>query len=364
MRKILAHEIVHHTNGVANSVGSRKTVFVLHGMLGSGKNLRTLSKTLSKQISLRVNGDMTSAVQRASMSPHIHQDPHDTSRKNTENLLPLNKRQIVENTNFVLVDLPGHGESKEVERPYNLDNCASYIKELADHLSKSHGFEPPNAVIGHSFGGKAALAYLEKSVSDGWVSPNMTFVLDALPSKYFAPLPVPGNSKAHEESVVSVLEEISKIRIPIASKAALLHHLHNQLGYSNRLSQWMATNLRPIADNNDPKYGFKWTFDLDIIQSLFRDHQNRDFWPFLRSPRMSDPNLWKGEKVNVIRAEKNRDLWTKTSLAYFPQFGGPEAPAVTTALLHGAGHWMHSDRPNELVDIIVPDLLEALAKDL
>lgn len=95
------------------------TAFVLHGLLGSGRNWRSFSRTLVSSLS--------------SASP-----PSDWK--------------------MVLVDLRNHGRSAEIDSllpPHDLVNAACDLANLV----KSRAWMWPDVVIGHSMGGKVALQY-------------------------------------------------------------------------------------------------------------------------------------------------------------------------------------------------------------
>jgi esterase len=115
---------LHHTE-----VGSRdaeKKCFVLHGVLGSGQNFRSLAKRLSES------------------SPAWQ---------------------------FVLVDLRLHGQSQGAPPPHTLETCVDDLEYLAQQLGA------PAAVVGHSFGGKVALGYAARAPQ----ALEQTFVLDSDP---------------------------------------------------------------------------------------------------------------------------------------------------------------------------------------
>ncbi|XP_010515727.1 PREDICTED: protein ABHD11-like isoform X3 [Camelina sativa] len=96
------------------SSGDRKnesTALILHGLLGSGRNWRSFSRSLASSLSVSSASDWK----------------------------------------MVLVDLRNHGRSAEVEGlnpPHSLVNSA---RDLAD-LVKSSGWKWPDVVIGHSLG--------------------------------------------------------------------------------------------------------------------------------------------------------------------------------------------------------------------
>ncbi|KAL5974303.1 hypothetical protein ACLOJK_030967 [Asimina triloba] len=97
------------------------TAFVLHGLLGSGRNWRSFSRNLLARIA--------------------------ASSTLTE-------------WRMVLVDLRNHGrstETKGLEPPHNMANAA---KDLAD-LVKLKGWAWPDVIISHSMGGKVALQFAQ-----------------------------------------------------------------------------------------------------------------------------------------------------------------------------------------------------------
>jgi len=80
--------------------------------------------------------------------------------KGVDNYRPLTYYCVCTEWRFVLVDLRNHGRSAEIQNlhpPHDLDNAA---RDLAN-LVEVHGWDWPDAVIGHSLGGKVALQYAQ-----------------------------------------------------------------------------------------------------------------------------------------------------------------------------------------------------------
>ncbi|MEM7675905.1 MAG: alpha/beta fold hydrolase [Myxococcota bacterium] len=98
--------MLHH---VATGSGPQ-TVFLLHGFLGSGRNLGALTRRFAADDHFRV----------------------------------------------VQVDLPGHGKSPDLSPNASLREIAQEVVHLADHLSV-----PKFRIVGHSMGGRVGLAVLE-----------------------------------------------------------------------------------------------------------------------------------------------------------------------------------------------------------
>ncbi|KAI3471796.1 hypothetical protein Pfo_028449 [Paulownia fortunei] len=185
------------------------TAFVLHGLLGSGRNWISFSRSLASYLS------------------------------------PAQWR-------MVLVDLRSHGKSAEIEGllpPHNLENAA---KDLAN-LVKSEGWDWPDVVIGHSMGGKVALQFAQ-SCANGYYGDNVSlpkqlWVLDSVPGKV-----TQENSDGEVEKVLQTLQSLPST---IPSRKWLVDHML-KLGFSKSLSEWIGSNLKNQKN--------KW--NRDVIQQL------------------------------------------------------------------------------------------------
>uniref|UniRef100_A0A1J3DT36 Abhydrolase domain-containing protein IMO32 n=1 Tax=Noccaea caerulescens TaxID=107243 RepID=A0A1J3DT36_NOCCA len=156
--------------------GDRKyesTALILHGLLGSGRNWRSFSRSLASSLSVSSPSDWK----------------------------------------MILVDLRNHGRSAEVEGispPHDLVNSA---KDLAD-LVKASGLNWPDVVIGHSLGGKVALQFMESCARGDYgesaIPPKKLWVLDS----------VPGEVKAEQSDgeVEKVLQTLQSLPSPIPSR--------------------------------------------------------------------------------------------------------------------------------------------------
>ncbi|MCK6569957.1 alpha/beta hydrolase [Myxococcota bacterium] len=234
---------------------------------------------------------------------------------------------------LVLVDLRNHGDSHGQPPPHTLAACAA---DLVD-LCAARGLEP-EAVIGHSFGGKVALAYASGAGGAGERAPaglRVCGVLDAVPG---AVRPEALDGDTHE--VVDVVAALREIPLPITSRAALQATLQAR-GFGPVFAGWMTTNLHAA-----PGGGLTWRFDLDAVGSMLEAYFETDFWPFLRAV---PPSM----VVHVVRAARS-DRWRAADLAHFAdvQPGG----RVRLHVLPDAGHWVHVDNPAGLSDLLVDAL--------
>lgn len=84
-----------------------------------------------------------------------------------------------------------------------------------------------------------------------------------------------------------------------------------------------------------------WTFDLNGISEMYEDYEETSLWPFLQNPSP-------GYRVSFVRAEKSSYKW-----------GGQDEERIralghSVFMLRNAGHWLHTDNPAGLVDILRP----------
>ncbi|XP_047955093.1 protein ABHD11 [Salvia hispanica] len=270
------------------------TAFVLHGLLGSGRNWRSFSRSLASYLS------------------------------------PAPWR-------MVLVDLRNHGKSAEIglPPPHNLENAA---KDLAN-LVKAEGWDWPDVVMGHSMGGKVALQFVQSCVNgdygDNVSLPRQLWVLDSVPGKL-----IPRNDEGEVEKVLQILQSLPQ---EIPSRTWLVDHML-KLGFSKSLSQWIGSNLKKSGEHET------WAFNLDGAVQMFKSYSEMDYWPLLENP----PN---GMEVGIVRAEKS-DRWDSDIIEQLEHVTARRDHAtkgkVSVHVLPNAGHWVHVDNPKGLLDIVAP----------
>ncbi len=259
-----------------------RLAFVLHGALGAGHNFRSFIKRL--------------ATERPAWR-------------------------------FVLVDLRNHGHSQGAPSPQTVEACVDDLAELAEAVGR-----PPNAVIGHSFGGKVALAYARRALGEGTGRPlpsDYAGALDevwALDSDPGTQTPDPG----HE--VLRVLEALRRAPGPFSSRNDATAALTGQ-GLSSGLANWLGTNL----ERSDS--GFAWRLDVEAIGELMQDYFREDLWPFVETVR-------ERPTVHLVVAEHS-DRWTGDMRSRAGAL--PEDASVELLELPNAGHWVHVDNPDGLL---------------
>lgn len=251
-----------------------RTVFLLHGILGNRANWRSFARRLA------------AALPGGSV---------------------------------VTVDHRHHGDSRGAPPPDTLDACADDLAALAASLGVR-----PYVVVGHSFGGKVALAYAERH-PDGLAQ---AWVLDAPPGA--------GDRGGEDHEVPRVLAALRDLPLPLARRDQVVSELRAR-GLSQPIALWMTTNLTAV----DGGWGFR--FDLDGAERLLRDYFARDGWPVLERPRTSPA-------IEVVRAERS-DRWDPATLARFAAL--PPGVPTRLHLLPAAGHWLHADNPDGLLALLL-----------
>ncbi|TVU36417.1 hypothetical protein EJB05_18350 [Eragrostis curvula] len=337
------------------------TAFVLHGLLGSGRNWRSFSRTLASELRNRA--------------------PSDEWR-------------------MVLVDLRNHGRSagiKGLSPPHDMSTAA---KDIAD-LVKARGWAWPDVVVGHSMGGKVALDFAEScsrgAYGESAVLPKQLWVLDSVPGEVktdnsdgevervlqtLASLPSSLPSRKYclfcslddawsyflpdatielqiqnlticglDASLVGCSEEITGYITGNINPRWVVDHMLN-LGFSKSLSEWIGSNLK--KDNEH----VTWAFDLQAAIDMFNSYRERDYWPLLEHPP-------KGLEIAIVQAELS-DRWDPNDVqrlkALSRRESKPDAGKTSLHVLPNSGHWVHVDNPKGLLEIMVPNFLSTVQK--
>ncbi|KAG6955446.1 hypothetical protein JG687_00011194 [Phytophthora cactorum] len=279
-----------------------KTALVMHGILGNKLNWRTFSQKLTK-----ANPDWR----------------------------------------FICLDLRGHGDSPSFSEPHNLEACADDVVYVFDLLIPlklaAHLKVEPTAVLGHSFGGKVALTYLQQCMQHARAPPSQVWVLDSLPG-------TGATDYARRDltnSIETILPVVKKIPLPIRAKAQLIKDLQGH-GVALGEAQWLTTNLR--LTSKSPEL-YEWKMDVDVIEQLFRSFLGSDLWPVVENPPATEG---KDVEIHFVHASKN-NMWTSELL---DRLDAQQENQVYHHLLEKSGHWVHIDNPVGLMKIIQTYMLQ------
>lgn len=210
----------------------------------------------------------------------------------------------------VLVDLRLHGRSPALPPPHTLAAVAGDLAELAAELA-SQG-RPVRAVAGHSFGGKSALAYRAlpaRELLDSWI-------LDASPSAHPEAL---AQAELPADSPIRVVRVLREMPARFAEREEFVASMTAR-GFSRSVADWLAMNL----ERDDG--GVRFRLDLDGIADLLRDYLERDLWLAVGvGPRPEWPGALHvvvgGRSSAVPDAERERFAAAGAEVAVLPDAG-------------------------------------------
>lgn len=217
----------------------------------------------------------------------------------------------------VLVDLPHHGESGPGTHGDTIRGVAADLTAWCD----AEGLRP-DAILGHSFGGKVALA-----VADLWRDRTLqVWIIDSTP-----------DTREPSGSAWDLLQTVQRMPASFPSRDALIAALTAE-GWAAGVSQWMATNLERQGD------AFTWRLDFNVMDPLLRDFFATDLWPVVEQPA-------DGHTVHFIKA-------TESSVMSDHAVRRAEAAGSGRVHVHRleGGHWIHAERPADIVSLLAETL--------
>lgn len=268
-------------------------LFLMHGVLGAGHNLRSFAKRLTER------------------RPQVR---------------------------VALLDLRYHGKSLCAPPPHGLGACTDDLFDLVEHLGQA-----PIAVLGHSLGGKVALTYgrRHEAPAPGERTPNPIY-RDTLRQIWTLDSDPGAQAPDGSHEVEQVMGALRAHPGPFESRKAAVDAIVSE-GRSAALAQWLATSL------DRKEEGFTWRFDLPEIELLLADYFSIDEWPFLESLAERSASI----HYDLLVAE-NSDRWSGSMKDRAEHLSG--APRVRVHTLLNSGHWVHVDNPDGLLDIVSENL--------
>ena len=227
----------------------------------------------------------------------------------------------------VLVDLRLHGRSQGAPRPHTVEATADDVARLVNHLRL-----PVGEVIGHSFGGKVALAYVERAAHP----PRELWLLDSCPGASTADAKGAATEASSDaEGVLRMLRAVRE-REPFASREAFID-LVSASGYSRAIAEWLAMNLRQAGD------GLCVAFDLVAMGELLEDYRRLDLWTTLEAPTLAT-------HIHVVVAGRST-VFKATDRARLTGIAAT-SKWVTAHSLERAGHWLHVEAAGQLLALM------------
>lgn len=216
-----------------------------------------------------------------------------------------------------LVDLPHHGDSGPGRHG---DTVAGLAADLHDWMRERA--ITPDAVLGHSYGGKVALAYARYPRT----SPVQIWIVDSSPE-----IRPPSGSAWDMLAIVGRLPSRFDSREQAVSAIV-------EGGFPPGVAQWMATNLTR-GDG-----GFVWRIDFDVMERLMLDFFRTDLWDVVDAPPAN-------VTLHFVKASDSSALSPET----VRRLGSSGSDAVHLHHLQG-GHWVHAESPEAVSSLLLQHL--------
>jgi pimeloyl-ACP methyl ester carboxylesterase len=278
-------------------------ILFLHGLLGNGRNLKTLASKVCAQ-------------HQASTSSSAH---HHVAG--------------------LLMDLRGHGKSAEPQHlhlaksPHNFEAC---VQDVTDTLVHAGSRYYPKIVVGHSWGGRVALQY---AATTRTVPDNHQEELEGLHQtldRVWLLDTVPGEANESVERVIRAVTSFLQgepmeplTRKQVVDQLTLCH------GLDKGLAQWLASSYTPQNRTTGEQQSFG--FDLDVVHGILPEFEHQDFWGLVETCCL-EQNV----RVDLVRGGKNTG-WTVDILRKLSALQKERPSHFQVHVLPKAGHWVHTD---------------------
>ncbi|NJD09991.1 MAG: alpha/beta hydrolase [Gemmatimonadetes bacterium] len=191
--------------------------------------------------------------------------------------------------------------------------------------SAPRAHHPPDALLGHSFGGKVAL--LAGGLPELRDRIRQLWIIDSTPE-----------ARPPAGSAWQMLLALRHLPDAFATREELIGALTgSRVALPTAL--WLATNLHFV----DGRY--RWRFDLDALEALLRSFFETDAWAIVEAP---PPGL----EIHFVRATESSVMAPEVvSRAH-------RAGAAGRVRVHdvAGGHWLNADNPDSIVHLLVENL--------
>ena len=209
----------------------------------------------------------------------------------------------------VLVDLPNHGKSAWTEDP----SYEAVADSVADWLSTA--YDGPSHLVGHSMGGKVGMVLALRHPG----------LVDRLVVADISPAVSEGAGEFEH-----LLDSLARIDLDSIERRAEADTQLAQWVHDERVRGFLLQNLRTTKD------GFTWQANLQLLR---RELGIIGGFPDLDAT-FDHPVLWiaggRSDYVQPEHVEVMRRLF----------------PRTTSVTIKGAGHWVHSEKPEAFTSAV------------
>jgi pimeloyl-ACP methyl ester carboxylesterase len=220
----------------------------------------------------------------------------------------------------VLVDLRLHGDSLDVRPPHTLAACAADLIALELPV-------PIAGAVGHSFGGKVAIAFAHSvGERDEHRALEELWVIDSTPSAR--------PDRRGSEDVLAVIAMLRELPREHADRSDFVT-LIRERGFSEMLARWLATSLVRSGE------GWRYPIDLDAIEAMLDDYFARDLWDVVPHAA-KDVHFVIGGRSAVFD-EADRAKVAELAARH---------EAVHLEVFEASGHWLHVEEAERLSTLL------------
>ena len=248
-----------------DSSADKKSLFILHGLLGQGRNWRTFGRRLRRAL-----GE--------------------------------------DDWRIFLVDLRGHGKSSSMRGgPNTVTSAAHDVNNLAAELG-TH----PDVVVGHSLGGKVALEYSKLASK----TPRQVWSLDS----------VPGRVSGDAHGVDEILKAIANLPRRIPSRRWLAEALPQ---FSPGLVDWIGSNLKNIDSKGDElEFVFDIDVAHDLYKS-YRETDSWDAFENTQTASMyvvkaANSTRWSNESIDRLKSSSRSKFMELANAGHWVHTDNPD----------------------------------------
>ncbi len=227
---------------------------------------------------------------------------------------------------FVLPDLRNHGDARGLAGPHTLDAACDDFADLGASLG--HRFD---AVIGHSYGAKCALAWVDRTQG----ALDHAVVVDGNPGAR----PVPGGG----ETVVRAVAMLTAMQGAAFETRERFVDAVMADGLSRDIAAWLGMNL-----GHDPDGAYRLRIDMGAVRAMLDDYFARDLWRVVDDPPGS-------VRVHMVLGGRSRAL-DADDRARVLRAVAAHPGRVRCDVVERADHWVHVDAPDETVAILIDAL--------
>jgi pimeloyl-ACP methyl ester carboxylesterase len=218
-----------------------------------------------------------------------------------------------------LADMRHHGDAHASADRGTLDALAGDIESWGSAEGVT-----PEAVLGHSFGGKVALAYAARQTR----RPLQTWVIDSTPE-----------AKPPSGSAWDMLGIVRHLPQTFRSRQDAIAGIEAG-GFSTEVAQWMSTNLVHDTD------AFRWRLDFDVMDHLLHEFFQTSMWSAL------DPGA-PSHDIHVLKASRSSVISGDAVARLAALEAAPTSGRARVHLHHrDGGHWIHAESPDVVVDLL------------